>query len=81
MAELARLIGQTDPFAAQGRPSAQPPAPPAQSYQDHDYPQDDYRQDYAEQAPPAPPGPPSWMRRANVQPQHPRPSSPTIPFL
>ncbi|MCS3964091.1 hypothetical protein M2189_007294 [Bradyrhizobium japonicum] len=69
MAELARLIGQTDPFAAQGRPSAQPSAPPAQSYQDHDYPQDDYRQDYAEQAPPAPPGPPSWMRRANVQPQ------------
>ncbi|MBR0817786.1 SPOR domain-containing protein [Bradyrhizobium liaoningense] len=69
LAELARLIGQTDPFAAQARPSAPPPAPPAQSYQDHDYPQDDHRQDYAEQAPPPPPGPPSWMRRANVQPQ------------
>lgn len=64
LAELARLIGQTDPFAAQGRPSAAP----AQSYGDHDYQQDDYQQDYAEQAPP-PPGPPSWMRRANVQPQ------------
>nr|QDP26410.1 SPOR domain-containing protein [Bradyrhizobium cosmicum] len=69
LAELARLIGQTDPFAAQGRPSAPAPAVPAptQSYQDDDYPQDDYQQDYAEQAPP-PPGPPSWMRRANVQP-------------
>jgi hypothetical protein len=69
LAELARLIGQTDPFAAQGRPSAQPPAAPTQSYQGDDYPQDDYQQDYAEQASPPPPGPPSWMRRANVQPQ------------
>jgi hypothetical protein len=66
LAELARLIGQTDPFAAQGRATA-PPAATSQSYQDHDYRQDDDRQDYAEQVPP--PGPPSWMRRANVQPQ------------
>lgn len=76
LAELARLIGQTDPFAAQSRPGARPPAAsaPAQSYQDddyrpEDYRQDDYQQDYAEPAPPTPPGPPSWMRRANVQPQ------------
>lgn len=70
MAELARLIGQTDPFAAQGRPNAKPPATPApaQSYQKDDYPQDDYQQDYVEPAAPPPPGPPSWMRRANVQP-------------
>jgi hypothetical protein len=69
LAELARLIGQTDPFAAQGRPGAHPPAAPApaQSYQDDDYRQDDYQQDHVEQASP-PPGPPSWMRRANVQP-------------
>ncbi|EJN13505.1 vesicle coat complex COPII, subunit SEC24/subunit SFB2/subunit SFB3 [Bradyrhizobium sp. YR681] len=67
LAELARLIGQTDPFAAQGRPSAPPAAAPAQTYQDRDYPQDDDQQDYAEPA--APPQPPSWMRRANVQPQ------------
>lgn len=60
LAELARLIGQTDPFAAQGRPAAAP----SQGHQEHD----DDRQDYAEQAPPQP-GPPSWMRRANVQPQ------------
>lgn len=78
MAELARLIGQTDPFAAQGRPGAHPAAPaPAQSYQDDDYRQDDYQQDYAEQAP-APPGPPSWMRRANVQPQT-APAEPAYP--
>ncbi|TGN90190.1 SPOR domain-containing protein [Bradyrhizobium yuanmingense] len=61
LAELARLIGQTDPFAAQSRS----PAAPAQSYQDHDYRQLDDQQDYPEQAP----SPPSWMRRANVQPQ------------
>jgi hypothetical protein len=71
LAELARLIGQTDPFAAQGRPTARPAAAPAptQSYQEDDYPQDEYQQDYAEQAAPPQPGPPSWMRRANVQPQ------------
>ncbi|MHC2234661.1 hypothetical protein ACVI8L_003000 [Bradyrhizobium diazoefficiens] len=71
LAELARLIGQTDPFAAQGRPTARPPAAPApaHSYQEDDYRQDDDQQDYAAQAPSAPPGPPSWMRRANVQPQ------------
>ncbi|MBR0779135.1 SPOR domain-containing protein [Bradyrhizobium diazoefficiens] len=72
LAELARLIGQTDPFAAQGRPAARPPAAPApapyqepaQHYPDYDDQQDG--QDYAELAPPSPP---SWMRRANVQPQ------------
>lgn len=68
LAELARLIGQTDPFAAQGRPGAQSPTPaPSQGYQDDSYQQDDDQQDYAEPAAP-PPGPPSWMRRANVQP-------------
>ncbi|MBW7968716.1 SPOR domain-containing protein [Bradyrhizobium sp. BR 10289] len=67
LAELARLIGQTDPFAAQGRPSAHSPTPPppSEGYRD-DYQQDDDQQDYAEPAAP-PPGPPSWMRRANVQ--------------
>ena len=75
LAELARLIGQTDPFAAQTRAGAHPPAAPApaQDYQDDDYRQDDYRQgdyqqDYAEPAAPPSAGPPSWMRRANVQP-------------
>ncbi|MFB6417232.1 MULTISPECIES: SPOR domain-containing protein [Bradyrhizobium] len=68
LAELARLIGQTDPFAAQSRPTA-PPAAPALNYRDDDYRQDDDQQDYAEPASQTPPGPPSWMRRANVQPQ------------
>lgn len=67
LAELARLIGQTDPFAAQGRPVATPAS--AQTYQDDDYSPDDYQQDYADQAAAPQPGPPSWMRRANVQPQ------------
>jgi SPOR domain len=69
LAELARLIGQTDPFATQGRPAAKTPVPPvpepyqppAQSYSPEQY-QDSYDE-------PPPPGPPSWMRRANVQPQ------------
>ncbi len=70
LAELARLIGQTDPFAAQARPGAHSAtaAAPAQSYQDDDYRQDDYQQDYAEPTVQPPAGPPSWMRRANVQP-------------
>ncbi|MGL3109420.1 SPOR domain-containing protein [Bradyrhizobium sp. BR 1432] len=68
LAELARLIGQTDPFAAQSRPTVRPTAAPAQSYREDDHRHDDDQQDYAEQPPP-PPGPPSWMRRANVQPQ------------
>lgn len=83
MAELARLIGQTDPFGSQARPAARPPAPPApepyqppaQDYaQDHaqGYAQDGYAaqdyQDSYEETPP-PPGPPAWMRRANVQAQ------------
>jgi hypothetical protein len=69
LAELARLIGQTDPFAAQGRPGAPPAAAPAQTYQDDDYSQDGYQQDHTEQTAAPQPGPPSWMRRANVQPQ------------
>lgn len=61
LAELARLIGQTDPFAAQGRPAARSSGP---AYQDATFQPDAYA---PEPAPP-PPGPPSWMRRANVQP-------------
>jgi sporulation related protein len=68
LAELARLIGQTDPFATQGRPAVRTPAPPA-PYQppEQSYPPEGYEEDYEEPAPP--PGPPSWMRRANVQAQ------------
>jgi hypothetical protein len=51
LAELARLIGQTDPFADAVRPN--PPAPPRNQYQPPSVPDDD---------PPA--GPPPWMQRA-----------------
>ncbi|MGY8662969.1 SPOR domain-containing protein [Bradyrhizobium sp. UFLA05-109] len=78
LAELARLIGQNDPFASQGRPAARPPAPPAPApYQPpaQSYAPDSYEDDYVE--PPPPPGPPSWMRRANVQPQPAVPEQPS----
>lgn len=80
MAELARLIGQTDPFGSQARPAARPPAPPvppepyqppaqdyAQGYAQDGYAAQDYQDSYEETPPP--PGPPAWMRRANVQAQ------------
>jgi hypothetical protein len=74
LAELARLIGQTDPFGAQvqqSRPAARAPLPPTpQAYQPpaESYPQEAYQETYDE-PPPPPPGPPAWMRRANVQAQ------------
>lgn len=73
LAELARLIGQTDPFGTQSgsrastgatsQPQAapEPYAPPDESY---------LAENYDEPLAP-PPGPPAWMRRANVQPQPP----------
>jgi hypothetical protein len=61
LAELARLIGQTDPFGTVGRanPKAQPRGAPA--------PDPYQRQPPApvEDSPPA--GPPPWMQRANRQ--------------
>jgi sporulation related protein len=71
LAELARLIGQTDPFGAQDRPAAKTPVPPTpEPYQPpaQSYSPEQYQDGYDEPSPP-PPGPPSWMRRANVQPQ------------
>jgi hypothetical protein len=60
LAELARLIGQTDPFSSTSR--GNPPAqPPRQQYQPtYDAPADD-------DEPAA--GPPQWMQRANLQRQ------------
>jgi hypothetical protein len=75
LAELARLIGQTDPFGTMGRANAQvqpraardqyPAEPPAPVDAD-DVPDDAL-----------PPGPPSWMQRANRQeaPQQDYPST------
>jgi hypothetical protein len=69
LAELARLIGQTDPFGNQGRsnpPLSPPPLPPRA------VPRERYQQQYEpepqfddEPSPPA--GPPPWMQRANAK--------------
>src|SRR5271168_2677117 len=59
LAELARLIGQTDPFGAMGRANPKPQprgAPVPDPYQRQPPPP-------PEDSPPA--GPPPWMQRAN----------------
>jgi hypothetical protein len=66
LAELARLIGQTDPFGTTGRASQ--PAPPRTTARDP-YERDPY-EDEPPQAEPddgPPAGPPPWMQRANRQ--------------
>ena len=66
LAELARLIGQTDPFGNTGRPNAQvPPRAPARG--PYQRPAEPTYQPPAEPdvAPPA--GPPPWLQRANRQ--------------
>lgn len=58
LAELARLIGQTDPFGAMGRANQPvPPRPAARETYQH--------QPEPDVAPPA--GPPPWLQRANRQ--------------
>ena len=67
LAELARLIGQTDPFGNQSRINKPPPAPPGAA------PRERFRQAPHEPEPPQleeePPsaGPPPWMQRANAK--------------
>jgi hypothetical protein len=57
LAELARLIGQSDPFpkADRAAPRRAEPAPQEETYYEADA---------------APPGPPPWMARANAQGGH-----------
>lgn len=76
LAELARLIGQNDPFAT-GRTGANVAAPRQQAphaqqqYQPESYePEDAY-----EPEPERPAGPPPWMQRANQRAQQPAPPS------
>ena len=57
LAELARLIGQTDPFANIGRANQQVPPRSA--------PRDPYEPEEVDEDPPA--GPPPWMQRAARQ--------------
>src|SRR6202022_3691573 len=59
LAELARLIGQTDPFGTMGRANQQ--VPPRPSARDKQY----QRPAEPDNGPPA--GPPPWMQRANRQ--------------
>jgi hypothetical protein len=79
LAELARLIGQTDPFGATGRSNPLPPVPRAAprqethyeppryeepQYEEAQYEEPQYEEP-VEEAPPA--GPPAWMQRANAR--------------
>lgn len=80
LAELARLIGQTDPFGTkpmsranlQVQPQVRPADPPPvqDSYHQDSYQEtyrDGYQDDYYDDSEPAeqpPPAPPSWMQRA-----------------
>ena len=72
LAELARLIGQTDPFAM-GRANAkvQPRAEQRAQVQQHQPPAE------IEDGPPA--GPPPWMQRAHRQEAAPPPPPPPLP--
>jgi hypothetical protein len=73
LAELARLIGQTDPFGATSR-QVPPPLPPQRAaiarepYQPPHQPQYEAPID-EEDEPQAPAGPLPWMQRANIQRQ------------
>jgi hypothetical protein len=73
LAELARLIGQTDPFGATSR-QAPPPSPPQRAAVPREPYQPPHHQQYEtpieeEGEPPASAGPPPWMQRANIQRQ------------
>jgi SPOR domain len=61
LAELARLIGQTDPFGSMGRANQQ--VQPRTSARDH------YQPPATDEGPPA--GPPPWMQRA-IRPEAPQ---------
>jgi hypothetical protein len=73
LAELARLIGQTDPFGATSRQAPPPPPPPRAAIPREPY-QPPYQPQYEapieeEDEPAAPAGPLPWMQRANIQRQ------------
>ncbi|HLZ02274.1 MAG TPA: SPOR domain-containing protein [Bradyrhizobium sp.] len=84
LAELARLIGQTDPFGATtdrapnpppqraaGPREAYPPQPQYQPPPAQHYPpqQPQYQAPYEDEEGELPAGPPPWMQRANLQRQ------------
>jgi hypothetical protein len=70
LAELARLIGQTDPFGTMAKSNPPPPVPRAiprereeARYEPPQYEEPQYEEPIEEE--PQPPGPPAWMQRAN----------------
>ena len=75
LAELARLIGQTDPLGTMGRANlqVQPRQRQPDPYEFYDQQDQFDPSEEAETDESAPPGPPAWMQRANrdvpVQPQ------------
>ena len=75
LAELARLIGQSDPFGTMGRANAQVQPRPARDQYSAAPPAPVDIDDAPDDLPP--PGPPSWMQRANRQaaPQQDYPSA------
>jgi len=95
LAELARLIGQTDPFSApigranhKAQPQVPPRVVPREQYQSPQYHEPQYQDhqepqydDLPEEVEQAspPPGPPSWMQRANVRPVQDIPQAPEEP--
>ena len=68
LAELARLIGQTDPFGNPGRANPAPPPPRAAAPRAVAY-QPQYQAPIEDDEPAAPSGPPQWIQRANIQRQ------------
>jgi hypothetical protein len=69
LAELARLIGQTDPLGTMGRANLQ--VQPRQRQPDPYEPYDQNEEVDADEG--LPPGPPTWMQRANRQEVPPQP--------
>ena len=80
LAELARLIGQTDPFAAPGRVNPPPRAAAPREQNQPQYQQPQYQEPVEEhELPPA--GPPTWIQRANIQRQQAaQETPPPIPY-
>ncbi|MBI5319738.1 SPOR domain-containing protein [Bradyrhizobium sp.] len=85
LAELARLIGQTDPFAmgranVKAQPQAaqryQAPQYETPQYQPEQYQPEQYEPEQYEPEPEPPAGPPPWMQRANARSQQPAPPPP-----
>jgi len=67
LAELARLIGQTDPFGTMGKPNPAPPPAPRARYEPPPYEEPQYEDPIEDEPPRPPPGPPAWMQRANAR--------------